>query len=92
MLLDNYRLPSSSFCCFISLTTSSAPETSIRGRFNQGPASSLRSDASEARDDFRDEARLEQAVPRRLTCGKSNLSIFIRSTLYPCTHLKVEEI
>lgn len=66
---DNYRLPSSSLCCLMSLTTSSAPETSIRGRLSQGPASSLRSEASEARDDFLEEARLLQAVPRRLTCG-----------------------
>lgn len=65
----NYRLPSSSLCCLISLTTSSAPETSINGRLSQGPANSLRSEASEAREDLRDEARLEQAVPRRLTCN-----------------------
>lgn len=57
----------SSFCELISLTSSSAPDTNMSGRFNHGPASSLRSDASEALDDFRDDARLEQAVPRRLT-------------------------
>lgn len=65
--LHKYRLPMSSFCCLISLTTSSAPDTSIRGRFNQGPANSLMSEASEAREDLRDEARLEHWVPRRET-------------------------
>lgn len=90
----NYRLPSSSLCCLISLTTSSAPETSINGRLSQGPANSLRSEASEAREDLRDEARLEQAVPRRLTCNVmeavSRRSV-VKSSL-SLTHLQMEEI
>lgn len=52
----------------MSFTSSSAPDTNISGKFNQGPANSLRSDASEALEDFLDDARLEQPVPRRLTC------------------------
>lgn len=52
----------------MSLIISPAPPTSISGKFNHGPANSLRSDASDARDDLREEARLEVAVPRRCTC------------------------
>lgn len=52
----------------MSLIISPAPPTSISGKFSHGPANSLRSDASDARDDLREEARLEVAVPRRCTC------------------------
>lgn len=52
----------------MSRSISLAPPTSINGKFNHGPANSLKSDASEARDDLRDEARLDVAVPRRCTC------------------------
>lgn len=48
-----------------SFKTSPAPPTNINGKLSHGPASSLKSDASDAREDFRDEARLDVAVPRR---------------------------
>lgn len=51
----------------MSLTSSSAPDTNISGKFSQGPANSLKSDASDALEDLRDDARLEQPVPLRLT-------------------------
>lgn len=44
-----------------------APDSSRRGRFNQGPPSSLRSLASEAREDFLEEARLP-----RCTCKNAD--------------------
>lgn len=62
---DTYVLSSSGF---MSLSTSPAPPTSINGKLSHGPANSLKSDASDARDDLRDDARLEVAVPRRCTC------------------------
>lgn len=49
----------------MSLSTSPAPPTSISGKLSHGPANSLKSDASDALDDLRDEARLDVAVPRR---------------------------
>lgn len=62
-----YFLSSASFFV-LSLTISPAPPTSISGKFSHGPASSLKSEASEALDDLRDEARLDVAVPRLCTC------------------------
>lgn len=47
---------------------SPAPPININGMLSHGPANSLKSDASEALDDLRDEARLDVAVPRRCTC------------------------
>lgn len=52
----------------ISFSTSFAPPTSINGRLSHGPANSLKSDASDALDDLRDDARDDVAVPRRCTC------------------------
>lgn len=80
-VLKSYQYRFSSFCCLISLTSSSAPDTNISGKFSQGPANSLRSDASEALEDFRDDARLEQPVPRRLTWKNNYRQNYVNNSL-----------
>jgi hypothetical protein len=58
-----YFLPSCSD--LMSLTISPVPGIIMIGKFNQGPASSLRSDPSEARELFLDEQRLDVREHRR---------------------------
>lgn len=49
---------------FKSLTKSPVPGNSINGKFIHGPVSSLKSEPSEALEDFLEDALLDDVVPR----------------------------